>query len=75
MITEAGQIGNALGSTANGSGGACREGSQTIIERRMRENRGRAELYAWLAESLTARPMTKDAEEQLWSLLVRERPY
>jgi hypothetical protein len=61
--------------TASGQTAACREGSQTIIERRQRENVGRAEMYEWLSESMKARPMTKLAEEQLWSLLLRERPY
>lgn len=68
-------INTPIAGSGQNNAGPCREGSQTIIERRMRENRGRAELYAWLAESLTARPMTKDCEEQLWALIVRERPY
>lgn len=54
---------------------ACRESSATIIERRLRENSGRSELYSWLLGSLNRAPMSKDCEEALWSMLVRERPY
>ncbi len=63
------------GANAFNTSGPCRESSETIIRRRLTENQGRAEMYAWLINQINARPLTKDAEEALWSMLVRERPY
>lgn len=67
-----------LGGIASGNssqGQACREGSETIIRRRMSENNGRAELYSWLLGAMGRNPMSKECEEALWSMLIRERPY
>lgn len=70
---QAGIVG--FGSNAVGQTGCAREGSETIIHRRLRENEGRAELYQWLTSALNKTPISKDAEEALWTLLTRERPY
>ena len=56
-------------------GQACRESAVTIVNRRKQENEGRAELYEWLNDAIVEHPLSAKAEEQLWNLLIRERPY